>query len=206
METTLNRVEWWRDWQVSVPAGSAGRWRVERFTVSEEAASIERMRAMFSGGRGVPAGDYTRLMRGGQLVMSDTPDEIRDHRSPVREAKDRGGRVLIHGLGLGLVLRQMLALPNVTQVDVVEQSEDVIALVGPIYAGDPRVTIHHADAYEMRWPKGARWSVAWHDIWDDICADNLEGMTKLHRRFARRVDWQGSWCRRECASNARRWR
>ena len=34
-----------------------------------------------------------------------------------------------------------------------------------------------------------------HDIWDDICLDNLETMATLHRKYGRRCDWQGSWKR-----------
>lgn len=41
------------------------------------------------------------------------------------------GRVLVAGLGLGLVLHALAALPAVTDVLVVERSPDVIALVGP---------------------------------------------------------------------------
>jgi hypothetical protein len=80
----------------------------------------------------------------------------------------------------------------------------VIALVGPHYARDPRVTIHHADAYTIRWPVGIRWDVAWHDIWADMCEDNLPGMATLHRRYGRRVEWQGSWGRERILADRRR--
>lgn len=180
---------------VSVPEGASGSWRVERFTVSEEAAKMEAIRAIFTpGGRGVPAGDYTRLMRGGTVVMSDTPNEKRDHAWFVYQAK---GRVLINGLGLGMVLGAILLKEAVTHVTVVEASEDVIQLVAPSYA-DPRVNIIHADAMKWKPPAGERYDTVWHDIWDDICADNLPEMATLHRRYGRRAAWQGSWARDLC--------
>jgi hypothetical protein len=66
------------------------------------------------------------------------------------------------------------------------------------HIGDDRLRVIHADALKWMPPKVMRWSVVWHDIWDDISVDNLNEMTKLHRRYGRRCDWQGSWCRAEC--------
>jgi len=180
---------------VSVPEGQSGIWRIEHFTVTEEQARIDQMRSAFRpGARGVLAGNYTRLMRGGTVVMSDTQAEKRDHLWFVRQAQ---GHVLINALGIGMVLGAVLLKPEVTAVTVVEQSADVIALVGPSYR-DQRVTIVHADAFTYQPPVGIRYGAVWHDIWDDICADNLPEMHKLHRRYGRRADWQGSWGRGLC--------
>lgn len=180
---------------VSVPEGQSGIWRIEHFTVTDEQARIDQMRSMFQpGARGVLAGRYTRLMRGGTVVMSDTQAEKRDHLWFVEKAQ---GHVLINGLGIGMVLGAVLLKPEVTAVTVVEQSVDVIALVGPSYS-DRRVTITQADAFTYQPPVGIRYGAVWHDIWDDICADNLPEMHKLHRRYGRRADWQGSWGRELC--------
>jgi hypothetical protein len=96
-------------------------------------------------------------------------------------------------------------LDQVTHVTVIEKSPDVIKLVGPSFA-DPRVTIIEADAYTYQPPKGIRYNAVWHDIWDNICGDNTEGMGKLHRKYGRRTDWQDSWCKAECQEANRRWR
>jgi spermidine synthase len=183
---------------VTVPEGQSGEWRVERFTVSEEAAKFDHLRSMFSSRRYTPAGRYTRLMRGGTVVMSDTRDEKRDHVSFVQAARDH---VLIHGLGLGMVLQAVLQKPEVECATVIESSADVIALVAPHYAG-PRVEIIHADAMTWTPPKASFFGAVWHDIWDDICADNLEQMKTLHRRYGRRSAWQGSWAREYCERQA----
>lgn len=179
---------------VSVPEGSSGSWRVQRFTVSEDDAKLHNMRAAFRPGGAndiIEPGAYTRLMRGATVVMSDTPMEKRDHVPFVHAAR---GHVLIHGLGLGMALAAILEKPEVERVTVIEKSPDVISLVAPSY-DDPRVEIVEGDAFTWRPPRGVRFGAVWHDIWDDKCADNLGEMKRLHRRYGRRADWQGSWGR-----------
>jgi hypothetical protein len=126
--------------------------------------------------------------------MWDTLGEIVDHREVMEQIRRRGGRVLIHGLGLGMILKFALAQDNVSHVDVVELDREVIELVGRYYR-DPRLTLHQGDARSYRWPRGSRWTVVWHDIWGDYEVENLKEMAALHRSFARRADWQGSWSR-----------
>lgn len=178
-------------------------WHIETFTVSEEDAKISMMRATFSfssSRRYVPPGTYRRLIRNGQVIMSDTPDELRDLREFRRQAT---GRVLINGLGLGCAVEVALAKLDVISIDVIEIDPAVIELV---QFGDDRVKIICADAYKWQAAHNERWNTVWHDIWDDICADNLPEMTRLHRKYGRRCDWQGSWCRAECQRAARNWR
>lgn len=187
--------------KVTVPEGQSGDWRVERFTVTQKDVERQAMRAAFGHCRFVPQGTYTRLMRGNQVVMSDTPDEMRDHWCAVHHAR---GSVLINGLGLGMVAQAILAKPEVTEVTVVETSEDVIQLVAPHYK-DPRLTVVHADAFTFQPPKGKRYGAVWHDIWDEITPENLPEMARLHRRYGRRTDWQGSWARGLCERQAKAW-
>lgn len=183
---------------INVPNGHIGYWKVEDFEITEEAARFENMRAAFKpGSRYVKAGKFKRLMRQNQVIISNTPSEISDHRNFIRQAK-KGGHILINGLGLGVALAEILKSEEVVSVTVIEKSEDLIALVGPTYTKDNRVKIINADAYEWLPPRGQRYSAVWHDIWDDICADNLEGMARLHRKYGRRADWQGSWCKELC--------
>ena len=188
------------DWRVTVPEGARGPWRVERFEIDKKGADWHNMLTSFQPGMGrrlVEPGTYTRLLRGNTVVMSDTSAEQHDHTYAFYQAT---GRVLIHGLGLGMFLGAVLRKPEVTQVTVVEIDADVIALVGPHYqqmadAQGKTLEIIRADALTWKPPKGARWDVAWHDIWDDICSDNLPAMKRLHRRYGRRAGWQGSWAR-----------
>jgi len=125
--------------------------------------------------------------------MSDTADEIHDHFEFLHRAR---GRVLIHGLGLGVAVQMALLKPEVEHVLVVELEQAVIDLVAPHYLerfGRDRLEIRRGDAFDWPVPKGTRWNAAWHDIWLDLNPDNLPEMRRLHRRFGRRCDWQGSW-------------
>lgn len=172
--------------KVDLPEMEKGEWKVEKFTTLLRRA---------------PVGEtFTRLRRNGTLVMTDTPAEMSDHSSAVRRAK---GSCLISGLGIGMVLKNILLKPEVTDVTVVEISQDLIDLIAPYYQ-DERVTFVCADILTWKPPKGKRYNMVWHDIWDTICTDNLPEMATLHRRYGRKTDWQGSWCKKECEYNRRR--
>jgi hypothetical protein len=213
---------------VTVPEGEVDGLRVERFEIkaiddwtdadegrTDVVAPLEVLR-MERDGRGSAPGWYTRLVdanepdvHGHSLVwMSDTDAEKADHMEAVRaievyEAK----RVLINGLGLGMVVNAALSFDHVERVDVVEADERVIKLVGPHYLKDPRVNIIHADAYEQMgaWHNGLpiRWDVAWSDIWPTMSADNILGMDQLHTYYRRRTQWHGMWGRKECLKQRR---
>lgn len=186
----------WEEYKVSdVPEGSSGEWKIDRFEITAEDAKFQNMRASFSFcGRGsffVP-GKYTRLTRSGSVIMSDTFDEVSDHLGAIYNAK---GHCLIGGLGLGVVINGCLMNPDVDHVTVIDLSKDVINLVGDHYRkkfGD-RLTIINDNIMTWKPPKGAHYGMAWFDIWDDICEDNLESMAILNRRFARKSDWKGCW-------------
>jgi hypothetical protein len=180
-----------------IPEGQSGSWKVQKFTISKSASEMHKMQSLFAGhgSRGVEPGKYTRIGEedGHRAVlwMSDTHAERKDHIEPVRNAK---GHCLITGLGLGVVTVACLRKSEVDHVTVIEQSADAIKLVLP-HIECSRLTVIEADAMEWRPPKGEKYGMVWHDIWPSICEDNLPQMGKLHRRFARRADWQGSWCR-----------
>ena len=171
-----------------IPNGDSGAWSIQEFEADELWYRI----SMAKSGRGVPPGKYKRLSRYKSVIMSNTPDEIRDFMPFVWRAS---GRVLINGLGLGVVLTAILQKEEVKEVIVIEKEQDVINLVAP-YFNDSRLTIIHADAYEYS-PEG-KFDCVWHDIWDHICSDNLPQMTRLHRKYAKRTNWQDSWAKKLC--------
>lgn len=185
---------------VDVPEGTSGDVTVKRFEVTKDSLANLRL-SMEPGNRACLPGTYTAMTRAGSLWMSDTTAERRDHITPALAIDNIDTkRVLIGGLGLGCILRVALLTPTVEHVDVVEIDPDVIALVGPHYekmAADAGVTlvIHEADLYQIKWPTGTHWDVAWFDIWPDLCTDNLEQMTKLRGSYGRRTTWQGCWGR-----------
>lgn len=181
---------------VAVPDGNSNEWAVSTFTISEEDADFQNLRALFHpGARFIEPGTYKRLTRNGRVIMSNTPEEIGDLTSFMWRAKTDGGHILINGLGLGVALAGILDSDKIEDITVIEKSEDVLNLVAPTFQNNKRISIIHADAFDWQPPRGQRYNVVWHDIWDDICRDNLPEMTRLHRKYGRRANWQGSWCK-----------
>jgi predicted membrane-bound spermidine synthase len=175
-------------WYVSrrFQEGTHGTARLKFYT----ADAFTALRASIHGGDIKKGDKVLQLFVNGNLWMSDSRDELRDHYTAIRMAT---GRVLIHGLGLGCYLSSVCANPEVTHVDVVELNPDVIALVAPYFKDDPRVSIVQGDAFTYQWPKGSRWNCVWHDIWSGKCTDDLTEHSKLLRSFGKHSDWQGCW-------------
>lgn len=126
---------------------------------------------------------------GGYTVMDDSDIELSRHLEAVNQAH---GRVLKTGLGMGCFVRMCLTKPDVEHIDVVEINDRIIAHFGAEFAGNPRVTIHHTDAFEFPTSRGP-WDFAWHDIY---CEGN-DGLQALHvkliKRFNRHAKKQGAW-------------
>jgi len=180
---------------LAIPEAKLGSARIEHFEVED---NFLAWRA------GVPPGKYTRLLAGGVLWMSDTPMEKRWN---CRIMYQSSGRVLIAGLGLGVILPKVLE--RAQHVTVIEKNPDVIALVEPHYRCK-KLTVINADIHEWTPPKGSKWDVIYFDIWGDVSTDVLPEMAKLHRRFARFRDtsnsegWIDSWGCSELRSELRR--
>lgn len=187
---------------IAVPEGELDGLVVERFEMKP--GNLHNMMQALKHGRGTRPGVYTRLIEPKAEIfwMSDTDAEKNDHVPAVSRIDFlKAKRVLINGLGLGVVLQAALSYDHVEHVDVVEKDERVIKLVGPHYTKDPRVTIHHADAYEQikAWPRGTRWDVGWSDIWPEISPDNQPDMTRLQKIYQRRCQWHRCWAAPEVA-------
>jgi hypothetical protein len=195
--------------RVDLPEGRVGGMAIEHFEVPEY--SLENLRLGFNEGRNTRPGCYTRLveyyeydgLERCRLWMSDTDAEVRDYFEPAYqiayEAPD-DAQVLIGGLGLGMIVNVALSVPHVLHVDVVEINRDVIELVGPHYlakadAADKSLVIHHVDMYDITWPRGTRWDVAWFDIWGNQSTDDLQDMARLRRSYGRRTGWNDCWGR-----------
>lgn len=179
--------------ELNLKSGKSGAWELKRFTVTPQGAKMHNLHEIFNGrNRYINSGEYWGLFRDGQVIMSNTPAEINDHIEFIRKAS---GKVLVGGLGLGMVLKCLLDKESVTKVTVVEKSLDVISLVASAYINDHRVEIVNADIFEYI-PNG-RYDCAWFDIWDDISGEEYPEMKRLHRRYGRYVDWSDSWLRKQ---------
>ena len=109
-----------------------------------------------------------------------------------------------------MVLHALTQLPahsaRLKSINVIEREADVIALVGDHYRGlDRRITIHHADAFKWK-PRGGGkvFDCAWHDIWDDMCADNRVEFRKLRAHY--RPFMRAARCKNAGASDSLRGR
>lgn len=131
----------------------------------------------------------TLHQRHGMLVMEDSRAELSRHLPIWLHAT---GRVLITGLGLGCVVRGLLANPHVEHVDVVEIDRDIIAMVGPEFMAQDRVRLHHADALRWKLPRKRYWDAGWHDLHDDN--GHLQVLhAKLLWRYRNACVAQGAW-------------
>lgn len=185
------------------PEAEHGDCRIERFEVTKHDADLFNLRAIRDG-RFIEPGTYTRLLKRGQLWMSDTPAEIQDHLDAyfiIKKAKAR--TVLVTGLGLGCFTHALLQLDHIEHVGHIELDPDVIQLVGGFLKeryGD-RVSVTQGCALtgplarppnSERWE---RWDFVWHDIWPSVCGDNWDEYKRMHRRYGRLAKRQDSWCR-----------
>lgn len=123
-----------------------------------------------------------------QIVMEDSRRELRTHLPIFQRA---AGRVLVTGLGLGCVVRGLLAKPEVAHIDVVEIDADILRVVGAEFEHDPRVSLYFGDALEI--PLRGAWDFAWHDLWTDG-DEHLQILhARLFERFGGQCGWQGAW-------------
>lgn len=191
----------------AIPAGAAGLWHIKKLSLARDIIAPKDGKLVQ-----VPAGDYTQLWRWtnatvenyledaptptfpGELVMTDSPDELKTHLGFMLRA---AGRVLISGLGLGCVVRGCLANPAVQHVVCIERDPAVIKLVKPHMPAE-RLTVLQADA--LSWVRNnidrQRFDCAWHDLWSDPDRDEPHLQVNHSELFVRchgRVRFQGAW-------------
>ena len=133
--------------------------------------------------------------------MSDAPFEKRTNSYVIYRSN---GKVLVAGLGIGLILFPMNDKPEVKEITVIEKSKDVIDLVWPFIKEKlPKVKVINADIFEWSRPK-AKWDIIYFDIWPDICGDNYNDMKRLHQKFKHNLNRANpnclmeSWERETC--------
>lgn len=185
-------------YRVTLPEMKSEFWSITKFTTSD----VPNFRLMLQGRSAPTNTEFTILHRiknnNKTLVMSDTPAEYNDHLPFIQRAE---GHVLIAGLGIGMVIKNII--DKVDHITVIELSQDLIDLVHPYYAS-PKLTVICADIMTWKPPKNTKYDAVWFDIWDDICADNIKDMKTLHRRYKRRSYWVNSWCYSCCLKMSKR--
>lgn len=185
-----------------------GEWLLRPMEAVAGSLQLEEQAAL---GYPMPPGLYCGLFRGKPnaetIWMSDIPREIWwmwDAIEALRNPSCR--RVLITGLGLGVIVKHALRQPHVERVDVIELSSDVFHLVRWHYR-DRRLSVHRGDALTLPLarlgPKRATWDFAYHDFWQATTAANLPDMYRVMERFAPRVGAQLCWRQARCFEQAR---
>lgn len=190
-----------------IPEGRSGRWAVRRHvtTRNERWVSYEKNSKQTR----VPPGTYTLLTcvsetaamsdLGVEVVMNDSVPELRTHLQAMLTAH---GRVLVTGLGLGCVVRGMLAArdEHISEIIVLEREQAVIDLVAPrAFPSDwmNRVRIIHteAEAWLQANPR-EKFDCAWHDVWTDVAGGEMHLARKHSQIMATcfgRVRQQDAW-------------
>lgn len=180
-----------------IPEGMSRLWYVIKRTLDKDISGIYQDKLLY-----LPAGTYTYLYRitdstlhlepPGTIVMEDSPYELSKHLNFMMKAQ---GNVLVTGLGLGCVVRGLLANPTVDHVTCIENSKDVLKLVQP-YMPKDRLTIIEADAREWTKQNKRQFDYAWHDLWTDrdkgephLDLWHTQIMFSLHGK----VKGQGAW-------------
>ena len=130
------------------------------------------------------AGDYesTELHIDGEIWMSDTPLE-QNTAMPFMQMAE--GSVLLGGLGIGLVPSQLMVLDRITSITIIENSIDVIELVGQSLNND-KIEIIEDDIRNYLISQGddgngRRFDSVFIDIWEDMGTprDEIEEMMDL---------------------------
>ena len=130
---------------------------------------------------------YPAVEQDGREWMAVKPSEIETIRAPIEEAT---GRVVTFGLGLGYFAYMVSEKPDVTSLDIVERSEEAIALferhILPQFPNKEKIRIIRSDAFgflnENMWQdaRQERYDYAFIDLWHDT-ADGLEMYLKAKR-------------------------
>ena len=191
-----------------IPEGESGDWEVLHFETTEADAMFQQARGLMSFGPreyyDLEAGLYIRLIDNSQTwsktQMTDTPMERRTNLEFMRKAH---GDILLGGLGIGMIIAPLLCKEIGDKVDsirVVESSLDVIKLVKPHLDKldkNGKLEVIKGDVLEY-WTDD-RFNVVYFDIWPEISWESIPEMSKLHRRWAHRMDksdpdrWLTSW-------------
>ena len=189
-----------------IPEGEQGSVKIEHFEIGKPTA-----RMMIRPDEYISPGRYARLLVNNNIMMSDTPMERQTNNTFLRCAH---GDILIAGLGLGMILFPLLEDPEKTKevksIVVIEKNPDVFDLVLPHLPDDTRLAVFQDDIFTWKPKPGWKFNTIYFDIWKDITTDNLPGMAKLHRRFARSLDrsdpraFMDSWCRDSLRARRRR--
>lgn len=120
----------------------------------------------------------------GSILATSRRDEVDKYLPFVEQAR---GRVLLTGLGLGVLLKWLLRLPSVEHVTVVEILPELVADGLVAFAGE-RCEFVLADAYT--WTPRTRFDMAYHSVWHLWDLDTILEMAAIMDHYQPFCDYQ----------------
>lgn len=131
---------------------------------------------------GIPCGKFIRLTHRGSIVMSDTEMEKRTNSAFVRNAH---GKVLIGGLGIGLILLAVQDKANIEKITVVEKNREVIDLVANQLPLNGKVEIVNANVFD--YVPSEKYNTIYMDIWNyinyDVYQEQMKPLISRYRKY-----------------------
>ena len=98
----------------------------------------------------------------GISIMKDNLAEYHTHKWLWDNAT---GDILVAGLGIGFLNKELIDNHNFNSVTIIENSQDVIDLVWPYCSKDSRFTLIKEDIETWNIPIGSQWDIGWFDSW-----------------------------------------
>lgn len=137
---------------------------------------------MYAIWHGIPCGKFIRLTHRGSVVMSDTDMEKRTNLAFVRNAH---GKVLIGGLGIGLIILAVQDKLDVEKITVIEKNREVIDIVADQLPLNEKVEIVNADVFEHI--PAEKYNTIYMDIWnyinEDVYRKQMKPLISRYRRY-----------------------
>ena len=153
--------------------------KVEDFEISHFEIGKNDMYAIL---HGISCGKFIRLTHRGSVVMSDTEMEKRTNAEFVRNAH---GKVLIGGLGIGLILLAVQDKADVKKITVIEKNREVIDLVSNQLPLNDKVEIINADVFE--YVPAEKYDTIYMDIWNyinqDVYWEQMKPLMSRYRKY-----------------------
>lgn len=144
-------------------------------------------------------GSYAKLIVNGMIMMTDTDMERMTNVPFYNNAR---GRVLIAGLGIGMIVHAALLKDAVTEVVVIEKYPALIKAIRPTLpkVKGKKLMLVCADIDTWEPTAGEKFDTLYFDIWPDRSIRNLPHIDRLHARFRKyraKGGWMDSWYHRE---------
>jgi len=171
---------------------SKGVATISTFEFENAKNPLFNLRAIRDGGMMfyVRDGKYVRLYINRELVMSDTHPERISNSQFVTYAN---GKVLIAGLGIGLIIKNIINKECINEIIIIEKYQDVIDLVSPVF-NNSKIKYICADIFDWKPTKNDKFDTIYFDIWSEINQDNLLEIRKLHNRFKFNLNRSNPYC------------